>query len=81
MKTFRLIVATRLALFPLIFNLSFAQEFEVDTENSVISNECEKSTEQIEGETLMDSSSQAPQNDEGDIQDFYPDSGNSLLSG
>ena len=33
MKTFRLIVAIRLALFPLIFNLSIAQEVEVNTEN------------------------------------------------
>ena len=33
MKTFRLIVATRLALFPLIFNLSIAQELEVTLNN------------------------------------------------
>jgi hypothetical protein len=34
MKTFRLIVATRLALFPLIFNLSFAQKVEIDSDES-----------------------------------------------
>jgi hypothetical protein len=34
MKTFRLIVATRLALFPLFFNLSFSQEVEVYTGDS-----------------------------------------------
>jgi len=33
MKTFRLVVATRLAFFPLIFNLIFAGEVEVSTEN------------------------------------------------
>jgi hypothetical protein len=29
MKSFRLIVSLRLVLFPLVFNLSFAQEMEV----------------------------------------------------
>jgi len=33
MKSFRLIVSLRLALFPLIFNLSFAQELEISPEN------------------------------------------------
>jgi hypothetical protein len=61
MKSFRLIVSLRLALFPLVFNLSFAQEVEVSTDETVILNECEKSTEEI---TPMDSSSQSPQNDE-----------------
>jgi hypothetical protein len=32
MKNFCIIVATRLALFPLVFNLSFAQEVEVNPE-------------------------------------------------
>ena len=32
MKTFRLIVASRLAIFPLVFNFSIAQEAEVNTE-------------------------------------------------
>ena len=32
MKTFRLVVALRLAIFPLIFNLTFAQEVEVVSE-------------------------------------------------
>ena len=33
MKTFRLVVVLRLAFFPLIFNLTFAGEVEVSTEN------------------------------------------------
>ena len=136
MKTFRLIVATRLALFPLIFNLSIAEEFEGVPENPVISTlsetNVEKSIEQIEGDTPMDfsamprkdkgivplyerghgeaegifsgevekilspsdssfqkgaqesdtpmDSSTSSQNDEVDIQDFYPNSGVSLSS-
>ena len=60
MKSFRIVVALRLAIFPLIFNLSFAGELEVIPEDFVIStlNEVneEKSTEQIENNTSMDSS-------------------------
>ena len=72
MKNFRLVVALRLAIFPLIFNLSIAQELEIVPEDYVIStlNEVneEKSTEQVDGDIQMDSSSQALQDDE-DIQE------------
>lgn len=66
-----MIVATRLALFPLIFNLSIAQKLEISTENSVISNESEKSTEQVDGEIPMDShaSFYSAQNDRENTQD------------
>ena len=65
MKIFRLVVALRLASFPLIFNLSIAQEVEVNTENFVILTQSETNVEEDEpeNETPMDSSSQAPQND------------------
>jgi len=67
MKNFRLIVALRLAIFPLILNLSFADELGIETENYVISNpEGEKSIKQIS----IDSSSQDPQND-NDIVPLY----------
>ena len=60
MKKLRLIVALRLAIFPLILNLTFAEELDVSPEISVIStlNEVneEKSIEQIETNTPMDSS-------------------------
>lgn len=56
MKKLRLVVALRLSIFPLVFNLSIAQELMVEPENPIISNECEKSTEQIESNTHMDSS-------------------------
>jgi len=71
MKTFRLIVATRLALFPLIFNLSIAQEVEVNTENFVIltQNETNVEEDEPENETQMDSSEQTPQNDEWDTEE------------
>ena len=59
MKTFCLIVSTRLAFFPLIFNLSFAQEVEVGAENS---------SEDIESNTPMDSS-HSVQNDNEDVQE------------
>ena len=57
MKTLRLIVATRLALFPLIFNLSIALEVEVNTENFVILTQSETNVEEDEpeNETPMDS--------------------------
>ena len=66
-----MIVATRLALFPLIFNLSIAQKLEISTENSVILNESEKSTEQVDGEIPMDShaSFYSAQNDRENTQD------------
>ena len=71
MKTLRWIVAMRLTLFPLIFNLSFAQEVEVSPEISVIStlNEVneEKSTEQVESNTQMDFSAE-PRNDNKDVE-------------
>ena len=67
MKNFRLIVALRLSIFPLILNLSFADELGIETENYVISNpEGEKSIKQIS----IDSSSQDPQND-NDIVPLY----------
>ena len=67
MKNFRLIVALRLAIFPLILNLSFADELGIETENYVISNpEGEKSIKQIS----IDSSSQDHQND-NDIVPLY----------
>ena len=67
MKNFRLIVALRLAIFPLILNLSFADELGIETENYVISNpEGEKSIKQIS----INSSSQDPQND-NDIVPLY----------
>jgi hypothetical protein len=67
MKNFRLIVALRFAIFPLILNLSFADELGIETENYVISNpEGEKSIKQIS----IDSSSQDPQND-NDIVPLY----------
>ena len=75
MKTFRLIVAIRLAFFPLIFNLSIAQEVEIIPDDYVIStlNEVneEKSTEQIDGEIPMDShaSFHSAQNDSENTQD------------
>jgi hypothetical protein len=71
MKTLRLIVATRLAFFPLIFNLSIAQEVEIVPENYVIStlNEVneEKSTEQVDGDTQMDFSAM-PRNNNKNTQ-------------
>jgi AAA15 family ATPase/GTPase len=71
MKTLRLIVATRLAFFPLIFNLSIAQEVEIIPENYVIStlNEVneEKSTEQVDGDTQMDFSAM-PRNNNKNTQ-------------
>ena len=53
-----MIVATRLALFPLIFNLSIAQKLKI-------------STEQVDGEILMDShaSFYSAQNDRENTQD------------
>lgn len=75
MKTFRLIVVIRLAFFPLIFNLSIAQEVEIIPDDYVIStlNEVneEKSTEQIDGEIPMDShaSFHSAQNDSENTQD------------
>jgi hypothetical protein len=68
MKTFRLIVSTRLAFFPLIFNLSFAQEVEVGAENSIISNDDDEFSEDIENNTPMDSSPSV-QNDNEDAQE------------
>ena len=72
MKNFRLIVATRLALFPLIFNLSIAQEVNVVSNDFVISPQIEtnekESVEQIESNTPADSSSKIPHNDEWDTQ-------------
>ena len=75
MKNFRLVVALRLAIFPLIFNLSIAQELEIVPEDYVIStlNEVneEKSTEQIDGGIPMEShaSFYSAQNDRENTQD------------
>jgi len=62
MKNFRLVVALRLAIFPLIFNLSFAQELEVIT-NELLFWMSDNEVKDSENETPMDSSSQAHQND------------------
>jgi len=75
MKTLCLIVSMRLAIFPLVFNLSIAQEVEIVPDDYVIStlNEVneEKSTEQIDGEIPMDShaSFHSAQNDSENTQD------------
>ena len=74
MKTCRLIVAMRLALFPLIFNLSFAQELEVDTDESP----SRKSESEVNNsETPIDSSLNV-QNFEEDTEEPHP---NHLLLG
>ena len=62
MKNFRLVVALRLAIFPLIFNLSFAQELEVIT-NELLFWMSDNEVKDSENETPKDSSSQAHQND------------------
>ncbi|MBR7037047.1 hypothetical protein IKI14_04195 [bacterium] len=51
--------------------MSIAQKLEISTENSVISNESEKSTEQVDGEIPMDShaSFYSAQNDRENTQD------------
>jgi hypothetical protein len=67
MKNFRLVVALRLAIFPLIFNLSIAQELEIVPENYVILTQSETNVEgnEPENETPMDSYvADAFQNDE-----------------
>ena len=60
MKNFCLIVCLRLALFPLVFNLSFAQELEIDTDE-LSSRTSDSEVKDLE--TFMDSSA-TPQNDE-----------------
>ena len=81
MKSFRIVVALRLSIFPLIFNLSIAQELEVNinessfwtSNNEVCPSQLDENPENI---TQMDSSSQAPQNDNNIVPLYergYPD--------
>ncbi len=75
MKMLRLIVSIRLASFSLIFNLSIAQELEVNTENFVILTQSETNVEEDEpeNETPMDSYvADASQNDEWDTEEPHP---------
>jgi len=67
MKTLRLIVSIRLAFFPIIFNLTFADEVGVVSEESS-SRTSETEVNDPENEILVDSL-RLIQNDEQDIQD------------
>lgn len=84
MKSFRIVVALRLAIFPLAFNLTIADELEVVSEETSSWTTLSVANGEVkdpESDTLMDSHvTIAPQNDKGDIQDFYPVSGASLSS-
>ena len=64
MKTCRLIVAMQLALFPFIFNLSFAEEVMVDIDESSSRTTLSVANGEVKdpGDTPMDSSA-VPQND------------------
>ena len=73
MKTFRLIVSLRLALFPLIFNLSFAQEDANNNLGSVSMTDRDWNREQNKNEVEPGLNwDEVHQNDEHDAQESHP---------
>jgi hypothetical protein len=70
MKTLRLVVSLRWAVFPIIFNLSFAGELDISPEE-LLSRTSESEVKDLESNTPMDSSPLV-QNDEKNTQDSWP---------
>ena len=68
MKTFRLIVASRLAIFPLVFNFSIAQEAEVNTEGFEENEQISIDSSEPHPDPLQTPSKSSPDRD--DLWDF-----------